>query len=163
MNKRSLTPELSVLESQMNDRTALERAAEVCEKMRPAGGRAWSTEQQACWAALTDAAKAILALAAEPKQQDLKQQNDELIEMGARQVADLEAYRNENAKLHRHIMTMQKMVEREEAARVGPYQPPVVYDPKLGVMVDAATGLPYTANDRLFREMDDAIVTGDKL
>ena len=50
------------------DRATLERAADVCEKMRPAGGRAWSTAQQACWAALTEAAQTILALADEPEQ-----------------------------------------------------------------------------------------------
>lgn len=36
-----------------------EECARVPEKMRPAGGRAWSEEQAACFNALTDCAEAI--------------------------------------------------------------------------------------------------------
>ncbi len=36
-----------------------ERAASICELMRPAGGRAWTEGQLACWECLTDAAMHI--------------------------------------------------------------------------------------------------------
>ena len=41
---------------------ALEQAAAACEKARPAGGRAWSNEQAACYEALTHVADYIRAL-----------------------------------------------------------------------------------------------------
>ena len=39
---------------------------------------------------------------------------DSLIEEGARMVEDLEAYKIENAKFRRHLVTTQKIIERME-------------------------------------------------
>ena len=41
---------------------AIEAAAKLCEDMCPHGGRQWTSEQLACFSALTDAAKNIRAL-----------------------------------------------------------------------------------------------------
>ena len=42
--------------------TAIEDAAQICEEMRPHGGRAFTEGQEACFAALSDAAANIRKL-----------------------------------------------------------------------------------------------------
>jgi hypothetical protein len=44
---------------------ALEEAAQMADKLKPAGGRAWSESQAACFAALDELAAAIRKLGAQ--------------------------------------------------------------------------------------------------